>query len=868
MRRTGLALAILAGASVLPNMAIAGSSGTDCESGSAEQRAFCRADATVRSLGSVERKLAVAKDGLKALRLPDPSPADGPAGLRSDGPTTALPSPIAVAASFDPAIAALHGAVIGAEARAAHKTTVYGPAMDVLRVWRSGRVAESYGEDPFLAAEMAVAEVQGIQSHHVIATIKHFAAYTQEAGRLGDSPVGTRPSVNELISERVLREIYYPPFEAAVTRGGAGGVMCAFPRLNGTFACENAGLLNTLKQEWGFDGAVVPDFPSAQRSVVAAVNAGLDVGTFYPAAAFPGAPAVTPGGDIDLSTAVRQGKVSEARLDDLLRRRLVPGFRLGVYDPEPAVVNAAEHHADAVRIAVASAVLLKNRDHLLPLGSVRRIAVIGAQAGERPVVTEGGSANVTAHAAGIGWEAIVARAGSNTSVRYEAGTPPLGDPPLAPATAFRTVDGRPGLLATYVNNPRRDFQGAAYAHRVEPGVALDAAPAIAGLAADNAWSARWSGSFVPPVGGLQRLTLSGSGSGRLLIDGKIVAEFERADFGTRASASLDLVAGRAVSIAVEWTPREAAPMPRTEMFGTAIGTSIRLGWVPVGDGIARAAASAATSDVAVVFVAKDSSEGADQMTLSLPAEQDALIHAVAAANPRTVVVAAAGGVFAMPWRDEVGAILDLWYPGDGFSEAAAALLFGAAAPGGRLPVTFPADERQGPGVAPATYPGNLAADGSIGTVRFEEGLAVGYRYYQAHRQSPLFPFGYGLTYAPLTLGKARFSQSADQVHVAVEVRNPGTTPDSAVVQLYVTQPPESGEPARALAGFAKVPVAPGATTTGEVLLPIRAFQHWDERSHRWASTPGDYVLDVGTSSQDFMSRRIAHVSATGTVTLK
>ncbi|HEX4097643.1 MAG TPA: glycoside hydrolase family 3 N-terminal domain-containing protein, partial [Caulobacteraceae bacterium] len=258
-----------------------------------------RTELLLQRLSSVDDKLAFIeatgfgaqpgqRDIVGELGLKIGRASDGPAGFNGG---TAWPTPLTIAASFDPGLAGDYGSAVGAEFFRSGRNGMLGPAMDMTRTWRFGRSTESFGEDPFLAASMTGPEVAAIQSQHVMTTIKHFAAYTQEQGRVGDSPQGIGAAVNEIVPERVLREIYFPSFRAAVEVGHAGAVMCSFPQVNGHYACENRFDLGVLKDEWGFDGAVGPDFPDAQRSIVAAVLAGLDSGRFEASPAAPSRPA-------------------------------------------------------------------------------------------------------------------------------------------------------------------------------------------------------------------------------------------------------------------------------------------------------------------------------------------------------------------------------------------------------------------------------------------------------------------------------------------------------------------------------------------------------------------------------------------------
>jgi beta-glucosidase len=288
------------------------------------------------------------------------------------------------------------------------------------------------------------------------------------------------------------------------------------------------------------------------------------------------------------------------------------------------------------------------------------------------------------------------------------------------------------------------------------------------------------------------------------------------------------------------------------MFATILGPVLRLGYSPPDDLRAQAVAAARAADVAVVFVGHQVGEGWDRRTLRLPADQDDLIAAVAAANPRTVVVLVTGGAVTMPWLDRVAAVLEVWLPGDGFGTAAAALLYGDADPAGRLPVTFPADETQGPGVTAATYPGTTTANGALDTVRFDEDLAVGYRYYDQQGQTPLFPFGHGLSYARFTIEDARVQSLRDGgAEVRAQVRNGSTRAGTEVVQVYIGFPRAAGEPPRQLKGILKVALAAGESRDIRLPLGARAFQVWDAAADRWVSPAGTFIVSIGRSSRDF-----------------
>jgi beta-glucosidase len=627
----------------------------------------CRAELVLAVLPTLEDRLAFIEAGgfgppaaLTELGLRIGRTQDGPAGF--DG-GTAWPTPLTLAASFDPDLAGRFGAAMGREFHGSGRNGVLGPAMDMTRTWHFGRSTESFGEDPFLGARLVAPEVAGIQSEHVLTTIKHFAVYTQEQGRLGDNPIGERPAVDQIVSERAIRELYLPTFEASVIEGGAGGVMCSFPRINGTYACEHRDLLtDVLKNEWGFDGTVVPDFPVAQRSIARAFAAGLDSGMTSPAVQGGGsASAGRFAGATSLRDAVDAGTLPESRIDDLVRRRLVPGFRVGTFD-DPAAdsgedPSTAEDRALAAEIIQAGAVLLKN-DGVLPLdASARRVAVIGTQAGADPVVVEQGSAYVEPRHLVTALDGLRARAPTATSVTYAPGDHGLEGLPAPPAGVLRTPEGAPGLLAEYYASPDIRLAGEPFASRVEPGVDVDGAPDVDGLPANKAWAVRWRGTFTARASGVHEWRLEGSGSAELWIDGVLQDAFYNADFGALAYGAIDARAGQSVAIEVRYSPRVTLGDAERSQFSTLLGTVLRLGYAPPDGRVAEAVRAAAGADVALVFAGHKVGEGADRRSLSLPGRQNALIAAVAAANPRTVVVLVTGGPVTMPWLDDVAGVL-------------------------------------------------------------------------------------------------------------------------------------------------------------------------------------------------------------------
>jgi beta-glucosidase len=260
--------------------------------------------------------------------------------------------------------------------------------------------------------------------------------------------------------------------------------------------------------------------------------------------------------------------------------------------------------------------------------------------------------------------------------------------------------------------------------------------------------------------------------------------------------------------------------------------------------MADALQTAHSADVVIVFAGEQLGEGMDKQALNLPGDQDALIEAVAAQNPHTVVVLNTSTPVAMPWLDKVGAVLESWYPGQESGAGTASLLFGDADPGGRLPMTFAASPDQGPATQTEEYPG------VNGVAHYNEGIFVGYRWYDEHHQEPLFPFGFGLSYTTFRFSDLRLIRNGDTVKIELTVKNVGSRPGSDVVQVYVGDPAAAEEPPSQLKGFAKVSLQPNERKHVTIAVPVKSLASWSERSHKWDLSPGAYEVKVGESSRD------------------
>jgi beta-glucosidase len=429
-------------------------------------------------------------------------------------------------------------------------------------------------------------------------------------------------------------------------------------------------------------------------------------------------------------------------------------------------------------------------------------------------------------------QGITARAGSDVDVKYAPGTAGTQEPPVIDTATLTPASGTGhGLDAEYFTST--DLSGTPSITRVDPTVQVTSSPP----GFPTFWSARWTGTFTPTVSGLQRFSFNARGSARLYINDKLV--LSTAD--QLNIAAVDLPAGQPASIRVEYIAKPG--------FAGLFPPSLRLGWSPPDPAQWQAAIDAAkTSNVAVVFVNDIRTEGADLQSLSLPGDQNQLIDAVAAVNRHTVVVLDTGGPALTPWRDQVAGLLEAWYPGQENGDAIASVLFGDTNPSGRLPVTFPASDDQGPLTTPERFPG------TNDTVRYEEGIFVGYRYYDANGQDPAFPFGHGLSYTTFSYGHlhaANLHRGAKSARVKLLVRNTGPRRGTEVVQVYNGHLPTAVETEpRQLAGFATVTLKPGKQQYVTARIDRRALSYWDTDADEWVTPAGEVPVYVGSSSRD------------------
>lgn len=797
--------------------------------------------------------------GVPRLCIPPFTLQDGTQGVAGGAVhVTQLPAPLGIAATFDTAMARAYGVVEGTEASGQGIDVVQGPDLNIDRVPESGRAYEGYGEDPVLVAAMGVANIEGIQSTGTMAMAKHFAVYNQETDR---------GELNDVVSERALEEIYLPPFKAAVTEAHVSSIMCAYPELNGIFQCQDPSLLDLLTQ-WGFTGFVRSDL-GAVHDPTAALMAGTDL--------------LKPATADQLVALVRQSVIPASVVDAAVSRVLTLMFSFGLIgqaatDAPGTPVDSASHTAFALQAAERSAVLLKDNGSVLPLSSkVRSVAVIGADADTAPVTTGFGSSKVIAPFTSTPLDALRHRAGAGTSVTYSDGgstTGALGPVPaqlLTPAsgvghglTLTLTEAGggaNPPSVQTVEPSVDTAISPHASTNRLLPNPTpsspvdrLKNPPSVGRrsfsvpsslrthIELPAGWSdatATWTGTLTLPRSGLYTLSLQGSGAASLTLDGKPAVSDTLSHARGRWSQTIPLLGGHHYQVRLEWEPLDnLTPSGESSL---SPGT-LTLGWKYVSGQIAEAVRAVRNADVAVVFAGDFNSEAFDRPSLNLPGDEDALISAVAAANPHTVVVLNTGGAVLMPWLGQVAGVVEAWYPGEEDGAAIAALLFGDEDPSGRLPVTFPTSDSQSAINTATQWPGVDL------TATYSEGLDVGYRYDHAQGIQPLFPFGYGLSYTRFTLGHLVARRSTRGISLTVEVTNTGSRAGTDVPQAYLTYPASAREPPAQLVAFQPVTLEPGRSASVTLSVPASAFQTF--LNGAWTTVPGAYTLSAGESSAD------------------
>jgi beta-glucosidase len=812
--------------------------------------------------------------GVPRLGIPGLRFADGPPGVLTRHPSAGETATMGVAATFSRKTAEENGLVIGREDRALGIDVSLQPFVNIDRDLQFGRGYNTFGEDPLLTSEMGVAEINGIQSQHVMAQVKHFVAYDSNASNIS-------------VDDQTLHEVYVAPFDAAI-RAGVSSIMCSYNRINDAFACGNESTLTKiLRQEIGFKGFVTSDWGATHA--VNFINAGLDMEmpgelqrdqhsapSFFDAQPVPPPlPAHTRGdvgGDMfgghipeepkpvwgggnwglkldskKMPEALKDGTVDEAMITRAAGRVLYEIVHFGYMDglaKHDVTEQSIEANAKIIeKTGEEAAVLLKNDGGALPLkaADLDSVVLIGPTAGQVDSIGISGERSEGLPQRQIGPLEALRKIAGNPNIRFAVNDDMTGTP--VPASAL-SHDGQPGLERTVSGASQTDAQ-----------VDFTGASALP----PNAVVA-WKGTLTAPHAGTYWLYLQALGANvRLSLDGKGVAGTGARQGGVHGDilqADQDNVLPTTDGLDNVRREVELTAGPHKIEISTSPDSSnapvqVRLNWYTPEQRQAdheAAIAAAKSAKVAVVFLWTRL-----EPVFGLPGEQDKLVEEVAAVNPNTIVVLNTSQPVALPWLDKVKAVLEMWWPGDEGGWSTANLLLGKTSPAGRLPVTWGKRLEDYPATDPR-YP-ERSSRGVHGKTTYTEGVNVGYRWFDKENIAPLFAFGHGLSYTTFAYSGLKVEKASDAgLDVSVAIKNTGGADSDEVPQVYLGAPSEIPAgvqfPVRALAGFDRIHLAAGESKTVTLHVAPRQLQYWSTKDGKWVAASGKRTLSVGASSRD------------------
>lgn len=766
--------------------------------------------------------------GIPALKL-----TDGPPGVITKQDSTGMTSTMGVAATFSKADALANGKVIGRDAKALGQDVVLEPFVNMDRDTSGSRNFNTFGEDPLLTGQTGAAEITGIQSQGTMAQVKHYIAYD-----------GVGNGINVQVDSQTLHEIYLQPFADAVD-AGVSSVMCSYNKVNDQQACANSTTLTQiLRNELGFDGFVTSDWGAAHNTTD--INAGLDME--MPGSGGPGGTNIKSYfSQAALTAAVKSGSVQEARITQAAGRVLFQMDRFGLLDGKSKHTVTPERTKANQKVvqqtAEHAATLLKNDANTLPLkgSSLANLAMIGPGAGQTIATNSGGEA-----AGGLLSEQTSPlqnvrslTKGTGAKVSYSVGDDLTGT--TIPASAL-SHDGKPGLVRSSNSAVDKtvDFT-------TKGGNALPAGT-----------TETWTGTLTAPTAGSYWLNIQALGAtANLTVDGKSV-ETVGAGFGSgprygivhatdgnAPTATTDGLANGRTLVALTAGAHSVSVTTTPDVSKRPV--QVRLNWVTPEQQHANHDAAVATAKRASTAVVYAWNTSGGDLSTPLPDGQDQLIEDIAAVNPNTVVVLQSGQPIAMPWLSKVKAVLEAWYGGDQAGVASARTLLGQVNPAGRLPFTWPASLDQEL-AHQAAHPERSSA-GVDGVTTYSEGINIGYRYYDATGETPLYPFGYGLSYTTFRYSNLQATTASDGgLNVSFVVRNTGKSAGDEVPQAYIGAP--STQPAgvqfakKALVGYDRVSLSAGQSKTVAIHVPVRQLQYWTDAAG-WTTAAGNRLLTVG-----------------------
>jgi beta-glucosidase len=831
--------------------------------------------------------------GIPRLGIPGMRFADGPPGVLTRHPSQAETATIGVAATFSVKTAEENGLVIGREDRALGIDVSLQPFVNIDRDLEFGRGYNTFGEDPFLTAQMGVAEVKGIQSQHVMAQIKHYVGYDSNGG-------------STYIDDQTLHEVYVAPFDAAIRKADVSSIMCSYNRINGTFACGNKDTLTTiLRDQIGFKGFVTSDWGALHA--VTFINAGLDMempGEPDPSAPFnipsffdlqPIPPPPPPrhagtdnandgmfgghipeepmpkreggGGDFGLkmapekmADALKDGTVGEAAITRAAGRVLFEIAKFGYLDGQSkhdVTAQSIEANAKIIeKTGEEAAVLLKNEGSALPLkaADLDSVVLIGPTAGQVDAIGINGERSVGLSQRQIGPLEALKKISGNPNIQFAVDDDMTGTP--VPASALSHA-GKPGLA-------RENANGAVAGNGSRVDALLDFT-AKGGNALDPNSKVTWKGTLTPPHAGAYWLYLQAMGTNASIrLDGKRFAAtgaYQGGVHGDILQANQDNVVPTPdgldnVRRAVELTAGPHAIEITTSPDSSNAPVQVRLNWYTPEQRKAdheAAIAAAKNAKIAVVFVWTRLTP-----VFGLPGEQNKLVEEIAAVNPNTIVVLNTSQPVALPWVDKVKAVLEMWWPGDEGGWSTANLLAGKTSPAGRLPVTWAKNLTDYAATDPK-HP-ERSMKGVDHKTTYSEGVNVGYRWFDKENIAPLFAFGHGLSYTTFDYSGLKVEKASDGgLEVRVHIKNAGSVDADEVPQVYLGAPSEVPAgvqfPVRALVAFDRIHLGGGESKTVTLHVEPRQLQYWSTKDAAWDTATGKRILSVGASSRDLRVER-------------
>ncbi|KAI8935979.1 hypothetical protein NX059_007483 [Plenodomus lindquistii] len=814
-----------------------------------------RVEQIIESLTLEEKiSLLAGKDFWETVPIPEKGvPAiktsDGPNGARGEvftGGTRAacFPAAICSAATWNPELSKKIGHALAEETKTKGARVLLAPTMCNHRHPLGGRNFESFSEDPLLAGRMASNVVKGLQEHGIAATIKHFVSNEQETDRL---------RVDTIVSERALREVYLKPFEITIKEARPLAVMTSYNKVNGVHADSNEFLLKkVLRGDWGWDGLVMSDW-GGTNSTADALNAGLDLEMPGPTR-LRAVEAVV--------EAVRKGEVTEQTITQRARNVLKLIERVGAFEnpgipPEKSIMDPK--HGQLIRdVAGQGITLLKNKNHILPL---RRGSVKGKKVGlfglaKEALIHGGGSASLNAHYRVSPEEGLKSAYGNDVEFQFAKGAhtyrllPPLGQ-------GCKDIQGSEGWTMELFRIGHTD-RAVKTVNAVKESTFT---PLLDNEAKDK--EVRFQTTYVPTQSGSHYLGCSGIGPTTVSVNDKIVYEQKGNSpdpmgfllgGNPEKEFTVDFNEGTSYKIQIDSRPPLGG-----ENWGILTGLpGFRLGFMAQEDHdldmITEAKELAENCDIAIVFTGHTpawETEGQDQISFNLPRDgsQDRLIETVAMANSKTIVVNSTGVAVALPWLDKISALVQAWFPGQEAGNAIADIISGAVNPSGRLPISWPRHIEDTP--AYGNFPGQIK-DGQL-TVRYDEGVFVGYRHYDRISNDKIeFPFGFGLSYTSFSISDGRVSHVSNEALTAsVNVANVGSTAGSLVIQLYVGRKERQDyHPIKTLVAFKKVFLEEGESQSVQMSFKLLDFAFFDEASKSWKLDKGEYDFSFGQSASD------------------